>query len=222
MKIPVDKIVYINLDKAIIRKRNLLAHFAQLDLKDKTGGEPIRQKGIEGSMANHQVNPKSSVGDKGLSLSVSEKGCYASHRAVMHSQIMNGWESVLYLEDDVRFDKNKLNQLVTNWNNLPEFDMLNLSWAYYKRPKEPVWQPIDFPGIKNFFRGDGMWLCHAYILTLDGAKYAEEYTRIQTHGLDWHYSSMQTNMRSYGFKYGEIAKQDNKGSGMRSQIFHTS
>jgi len=29
-------------------------------------------------------------------------------------------------------------------------------------------------------------------------------------------------MKSYGFKYGVIASQDNRGSGMRSQIIHTS
>ena len=210
------------MDRAIIRKRNLLAHFKELDLLDKNGDEPIRLKGIEGSFANHQVITKRDVGERGLPISISEKGCYASHRAVMLKQIMNEWQTVLYLEDDVRFIKNKLQTLVNNWESIPEFDMLNLSWAYYKRPVNQYLEEVEIPGLKNFYKGDGMWLCHSYILSLDGAKYAEDYTKVQTHGLDWHYSAMQTNMKSYGFKYGEIATQDNKGSGMRSQIIHTS
>ena len=222
MKIPVDKIVYINMDKAIIRKRNLLAHFESLDLCDKNGDRPIRMPGIDGNFANHQVIQKKAAGFKGQTISISEIGCYASHRAVMIKQLINGWESVLYLEDDVRFKKEALHTLVNNWASLPEFEMLNLSWGYYDLPEKPDWKENSFPGLKEFYKGDGMWLCHAYILTLDGAKYAEEYTKSQTHGLDWHYATMQTNMKSYGFKYGEIATQDNKGSGMRSQIIHTS
>jgi len=57
LKIPVDKIVYINMDRAIIRKRNLLAHFKTLDLRDKNGDEPIRMQGIDGNFANHHYRP---------------------------------------------------------------------------------------------------------------------------------------------------------------------
>jgi GR25 family glycosyltransferase involved in LPS biosynthesis len=222
LKIPVDKIVYINMDRAIIRKRNLLAHFKDINLLDKNGDEPIRVRGVDGNLVNHTVIPKKSIGEKGLPLSVSEKGCYASHRSVMLMQLMNKWDKVLYLEDDVRFNPSKLHTLVNNWESMPEFDMLNLSWNYYKRPSPQTLEPVDYPGLNHFYKGDGMWLCHAYIFTLEGAKIAEDYTKVQTHGLDWHYSAMQTNIRSYGFKWGEIATQDNKGSGMKSQIIHTS
>lgn len=222
MKIPLDKIVFINMDKSIFRRKNLLAHFAELDLQDKNGDAPVRINGVDGNFVKHQVVSKKSLGIKGLPISVSEKGCFAAHRAIMEMQIANKWGYVLYLEDDVRFDKKNLETLISNWDSLPDFEMLNLSWAYYKRPEHPVWEAIPFPGVEHFFKGDGMWLCHAYILSLDGAKYAFEYTSVQSHGLDWHYSAMQTNMKSYGFKWGVIAKQDNKGSGMRSTIIHTS
>ena len=222
MKIPVDKIVYINLDRAIIRNRNLLAHFKDLNLLDKNGDEPIRLRGVDGNFINHSVASKKSIGERGLPLSVSEKGCYASHRAIMLMQLMNKWDKVLYLEDDVRFNPSKLHTLVNNWDFMPEFDMLNLSWIYYKRPSPQTLEEVDYPGLNHFYKGDGMWLCHSYILTLEGAKIAEDYTKVQTHGLDWHYSAMQTNMRSYGFKWGEISTQENKASGMKSQIIHTS
>jgi GR25 family glycosyltransferase involved in LPS biosynthesis len=222
MKIPLDKIVFINMDKSTFRRKNLLDHFAELNLKDKNGNDPIRINGIDGNFVKHQVIPKKSSGHSGLPISISEIGCYAAHREIMEMQIENGWEYVMYLEDDVRFNKKNLETLIANWDSLPEFEMLNLSWAYYKRPEDPVWEKIPFPGLKNFYKGDGMWLCQSYILSLSGAKYAYEYTSVQTHGLDWHYSTMQTNMKSYGFKYGEISRQDNRGSGMRSTIIHTS
>jgi len=222
LKIPVDKIVYINMDRAMIRKRNLLAHFKTLDLRDKNGDEPIRMPGLDGNFVNHQVIQKKAYGHKGQPISISEIGCYGSHRAVMIKQLLNELGTVLYLEDDVRFKKEGLQTLINNWDSLPEYDMLNLSWGYYGLPEKPERTEVPFPGLKHFWKGDGMWLCHAYIFTLEGAKIAEEYTKNQTHGLDWHYSVMQTNMKSYGFKYGEIASQDNRGSGMRSQIIHTS
>jgi GR25 family glycosyltransferase involved in LPS biosynthesis len=222
MKIPLDKIVFINMDKSMIRKKNLLAHFAELDLQDKNGDAPIRINGVDGNFVKHRVVSKKSRGYKGLPISISEIGCYAAHREIMEMQISNKWNYVLYLEDDVRFDKKNLQTLIDNWDSLPDFDMLNLSWLYFKRPEHPVREQIPFPGLKTFWKGDGMWMCHAYIFSLDGAKYAFEYTKEQTHGLDWHYSAMQTDMKSYGFQWGEIARQDNRGSGMKSTINHTS
>lgn len=220
MQIPVDKIFFINLDKSHIRLKALQDHFKNLDLKDKDGREPIRFPAITGNQARHSIMQKKHNGQPGLPLSSSEKGVFASHRAIMQMQIENNWKYVMYLEDDVRFRKETLNQLVTEWNRLPEFDFFNLSWRYYKTPGVHRVDPVDFP-VENLTQGNGMWLCHCYILSLDGARKCEEHTRIQSHSIDWHYAQIQSWMPSIGFKYGTIAIQDNKGSGMRSTIIHT-
>jgi GR25 family glycosyltransferase involved in LPS biosynthesis len=220
MQIPVDKIFFINLDKSHIRLKALQNHFKRIGLKDKDGREPIRFPAISGNQAMHSVISKKETEQPGLPLSTGEKGCHASHRAIMQMQIENEWEYVLYLEDDVRFVRTALYRLVENWNKLPEFDFFNLSWRYYKNPKEQIKEPIDFP-IPNLTRGDGMWLTHCYVLSLYGARKCEELTRIQSHSIDWHYAGIQTHIPSIGFPWGTIAVQEARGSGMKSTIIHT-
>lgn len=220
MQIPVDRIFFINLDRSHIRLKNLIDHFKKLDIKDREGREPIRFPAITGNGITHQVISKKDGGQPGLPLSVSEKGVFASHRAIMQMQIENEWEYVMYLEDDVRFHKNKLSELLKHWDKLPEFDFFNLSWYYFKKPVPQNVEKVEFP-MKNLTKGDGMWLCHCYILSLDGAKKCEELTRVQSHSIDWHYAQIQSLIPSIGFKLKEVAFQDNRGSGMRSTIIHT-
>jgi GR25 family glycosyltransferase involved in LPS biosynthesis len=220
MQIPVDKIFYINLDKSHIRLKRLEDHFKRVPIKDKDGREPIRFPALSGNQATHSFISKNQSEQPGLPLSSGEKGCFASHRAIMQMQIENGWEYVMYLEDDVRFIRNNLNQLVTNWDSLPEFDFFNLSWRTYYHVIPQKIDEVDFP-IKGLTKGNGMWLTHSYILSLHGAKKCEELTRIQSHSIDWHYASIQSFIHSIGFKYGSIAIQDNKGSGMKSTIIHS-
>jgi GR25 family glycosyltransferase involved in LPS biosynthesis len=220
MQIPVDKIFFINLDKSHIRLKNLLEHFKRIDLKDRDGREPIRFPALTGSDATHAIISKQESGRHGLPLSVGEKGCHASHRALLQMQIENEWEYVMYLEDDVRFHKNKLGALLRYWDKLPEFDFFNLSWRYYNWPKKQTKEKVDFP-MSNLFKGDGMWLTHCYILSLNGARKCEELTRIQSHSIDWHYSYIQSGIKSIGFPWGAIAMQESRGSGMRSTIIHT-
>ena len=220
MQIPVDRIFFINMDKSRIRLKNLIDHFKELDIKDKDGREPIRIRGILGNEISHQLISKKDGGAPGRPISVTEKGVYASHRAIMQMQIENKWEYVLYLEDDVRFYPEKLAELLSHWDKLPEFDFFNLSWHYYNKPKPQKLELVDFP-MENLYKGDGLWLCHSYILSLQGAIKCEEMTRIQSHSLDWHYAGIQSHMPSIGFKIKDISYQDNKGSGMKSTIIHT-
>ena len=220
MQIPVDRIFFINMDKSRIRLKNLIDHFKKLDIKDKDGREPIRIPGVSGNDITHPVISKKDGGKPGRSLSISEKGVYAAHRDIMKLQIENEWEYVLYLEDDVRFYPNKLAELISHWDKLPEYDFFNLSWHYYNHPMPQKLEPVDFP-MKHLVKGDGLWLCHSYILSLNGAKKCEEMTRVQSHSIDWHYAQIQSEIPSIGFKIKEITYQENKGSGMKSTIVHT-
>ena len=220
MQIPVDKIFFINLDRSHIRLKALQTHLGKIDLKDKDGREPIRFPALSGNQATHSLMSKKDTERPGLPLSSGEKGCHASHRALLQMQIENNWEYVMYLEDDVRFKPDQLRKLITNWDQLPEFDFLNLSYRYYNWPKKQIKEPISFP-IKSLTKGNGMWLTHCYILSLHGAKKCEELTRIQSHSIDWHYSNIQSYVNSIGFPWGAIAFQEKKGSGMKSTIIHT-
>ena len=220
MQIPVDKIFFINLDKSHIRLRVLQDHFNRIQLRDKDGREPIRFPALNGNQATHSIISKNETERPGLALSSGEKGCHASHRALLQMQIENNWEYVMYLEDDVRFNKTNLAQLIKNWNQLPEFDFFNLSWRYYNWPKEQIKESVQFP-VKGLIKGNGMWLTHCYILSLHGAKKCEELTRIQSHSIDWHYAQIQSYINSIGFQWGAIAVQEGRGSGMKSTIIHT-
>lgn len=220
MQIPVDRIFFINLDVSHARLKALQDHFKKINLRDKDNREPIRFPALNGNQATHDILSKKYTEKPGLPLSMGEKGCHASHRAIMQMQIENQWKYVLYLEDDVRLHRNNLGALIRNWDRLPEFDFFNLSWRYFKTPKTQKIEPVEFP-INHLTRGDGMWLTHCYILSLNGAIKCEELTRVQSHSIDWHYSQIQSLIPSIGFKYGAIAAQESKGSGMRSTIIHT-
>mgnify|MGYP006272188687 CR=1 FL=1 len=220
MQIPVDRIFFINLDKSHIRLKSLYKHFEEVPIRDRDGREPIRFPAITGNKATHSIISKIETTHPGLPLTSGEKGCYASHRALLQMQIENKWDYVMYLEDDVRFNKTALVKLIQNWDKLPEFDFFNLSWKYYKNPKVQRIEPVDFP-INGLTQGNGMWLCHSYILSLYGAMKCEELTRIQTHSIDWHYADIQSLIPSIGFPSGVITTQENRGSGMKSTIVHS-
>lgn len=220
MQIPVDKIFFINLDKSHIRLKLLQHHLKSIRLEDKDGREPIRFPALSGNQATHSFISKKDTERPGLPLSSGEKGCHASHRALLQMQIENKWEYVMYLEDDVRFKPDQLKKLITNWHQLPEFDFFNLSYRYYNWPKEQVKESVAFP-VKGLIKGNGMWLTHCYILSLNGARKCEELTRIQSHSIDWHYAQIQSYINSIGFQWGAIAVQEGRGSGMKSTIIHT-
>ncbi len=220
MQIPVDKIFFINLDKSHIRLKRLEEHFKKVPIKDKDCREPIRFPALSGNQASQCFISKIHNGQHGLPLSSGEKGCFASHRALIQTQIENNWEYVMYLEDDVRFKKEALAKLLANWDALPEFDFFNLSWKTFRNPIPQKIDEVKFP-VPHLYKGNGMWLTHCYILSLYGAKKCEELTRIQSHSIDWHYAGIQSWVSTIGFKYGAVAIQDNKGSGMKSTIIHT-
>lgn len=220
MIIPVDRIFFINLDKSHHRLKAMQGQIKRLNLTDKDGREPIRFPALNGNQATHAILSKNQTEKPGLPLSSGEKGCHASHRALLQMQIENNWEYVMYLEDDVVFNKANLKCLLDNWDSLGEFDFFNLSWRTYPHPIAQKIDPVEFP-IKGLYKGNGMWLTHSYILSLYGARRCEELTRVQSHSVDWHYAFIQTFIKSIGFKYGIISTQNKKGSGMKSTIIHS-
>ncbi len=154
-------------------------------------------------------------------MSMGEIGCCASHRAVWQKMLDNGNELALILEDDARFDVQKTNQLVTNWNRLPEFDFLHLGWNYYAGYGEQTIEPVECIEGLQLWKGNQMWLTHGYIVNRKAAELFLEHTYVQNNGLDAMTAWIQDLMLSYGFQ-PHVCFQDPHLTGhQRSQIHHT-
>jgi GR25 family glycosyltransferase involved in LPS biosynthesis len=221
VRLPVDAIYYISLPKAGVRRAKLVKHLDSIGLVDKHGCAAQWIIANDGNHVEHRIDNSIKRAHKRPNMSLSEIGCFASHREVWQEQIKHEHQFVLVLEDDARFDVKKLNQLLTNWNMLPEFDFLHLGWEYYAGYKEQTIEQVEIEGLPNLWKGDGMWLTHAYILSPDGAAMLLDRTEVQTNGLDAMTADIQSEMWAYGFKPA-IAYQDKGSSGvMRSQIHHT-
>lgn len=149
-------------------------------------------------------------------MSLGEIGCFASHRELWQRQVDERREFVLILEDDARFNVSKLRNLLLNWDAMPQFDFLHLGWEYYAGYKEQTIEKVDIDGLPDLWYGDGMWLTHAYILSLQGAQILLERTEVQTNGLDAMTADIQSEMEAYGFRPA-IAYQER----FKTQIHHT-
>ena len=221
VKLPVDAIYYISLPKAVQRQRKLLAHFNQIGLVDKHGNQPQHHIASNGNDINHLIDNTLKRSKKRPSISLSEIGCCASHRAVWQKMLDNGNEYALILEDDARFDVQRTNQLVTNWNKLPEFDFLHLGWRYYAGWGEQIIERVDCIEGLQLWKGNQMWTTHGYIVNRKAAELFLEHTYIQNNGLDAMTAWIQDLMLSYGFS-PEVCHQAHDLTGFqRSQIRHT-
>ena len=220
VRLPVDAIYYISLKRTPIRKIKMIEHLNAIGLVDKNGNQPILQVASDGNHIKHRVDNSLKIKHKRGKMSMSEIGCCASHREVWQKQIDQGLEYVLVLEDDARFDVDKLIELARNWSHLPEFELLHLGWEYYAGYGVQTIEKVEIDALPNLWKGDGMWLTHAYILRLSGAKTYEERTRVQNNGLDGMTSVIQSDMLAYGFKPG-IASQETVVGKMKSTIHHT-
>lgn len=175
----------------------------------------------DGNKPGHVVDNSLKKSRKRPNLSIGEIGCCASHREVWTKIVQNGHTSALVVEDDARFDFPKLQTLVEQWNKLPEFDFLHLGWEYYAGYKEQTISKFEIPELPDLWKGDGMWLTHAYIITNHCALDWLQKTVVQTNGLDAMTADLQSDCNAYGFK-PSIAYQERGTSGLlRSQIHHT-
>jgi GR25 family glycosyltransferase involved in LPS biosynthesis len=198
----------------------MIKHLNAIGLLDKHGNKAECHVANDGNFVKHRIDNSLKIKHKRGKISLSEIGCCASHREVWQKQIDQGLEHVLVLEDDARFELDKLIQLSTNWRQLPEFELLHLGWQYYAGYGVQTIEQVEIEGLPNLWKGDGMWLTHAYILSLNGAKIYEERTRVQNNGLDGMTSVIQSDMLAYGFK-PVIASQETVTGKIRSTIHHT-
>jgi len=220
-RFPVDAIYFISLPRAVQRRKKLLSHFTEIGLTDSLGNQPELVIASDGNYITHRVDNSLKKANKRCSMSMGEIGCCASHREVWQKMLDNGNEYALVLEDDARFDVQKTNQLVTNWNRLPEFDFLHLGWNYYAGYGEQTIEPVECIEGLQLWKGNHMWLTHGYIVNRKAAQLFLEHTYIQNNGLDAMTAWIQDLMLSYGFQ-PHVCYQDPHLTGhQRSQIHHT-
>jgi GR25 family glycosyltransferase involved in LPS biosynthesis len=221
VRFPVDAIFFISLPKAALRRKKLIEYCQKINLTDKFGNEHQWVVASDGNRPLHKVDNSLKKTVRKQNLSLGEIGCFESHRLLWRRILDAGYERVMILEDDARFDIDKTNQLVTNWNRLPDFDFLHLGWNYYAGYGEQSIEQVECIEGLDLWKGNHMWLTHAYIVTQEGAGVLYEHTHIQNNGLDAMTAWIQDHMESYGFK-PHVAYQEHFASGvLRSQIHHT-
>ena len=154
-------------------------------------------------------------------MSLGEIGCCASHREVWTKFVQSDHQTTLILEDDARFDVERTNQLVTNWNRLPEFDFLHLGYNYYAGWGEQTIEPVECIEGLQLWKGNHMWLTHAYIINQKAAQLLLDNTEVQTNGLDAMTAWIQDLMLSYGFRPHVVTQAKDLTGHQRSQIHHT-
>ncbi len=106
MKLPVDAIYFISLKKASQRRSRLLQHMA--GITDIHGNLPKWHLANDGNRPGHAVDNSIKGSKNRPKLSIGEIGCCASHREVWTKIVQNGHDKALVLEDDARFNIDKL------------------------------------------------------------------------------------------------------------------
>jgi GR25 family glycosyltransferase involved in LPS biosynthesis len=222
VKLPVDAIYFISLQKSSGRRKHLLKMFETLGIQDMHGNPPQWHLASDGNKPPHVVDNSKKPGYRRQRLSMGEIGCCASHRAVWTKIVQIGHSLTLVLEDDAEFLKEETINLINNWDKLPDFDFLHLGWQYYAGYKEQTIEKVDIPELPNLWKGDGMWLTHAYIITNDLASDWLKRTQKQYNGLDAMTADFQLDCRAYGFKPPICRQNQSRNPIFRGTILHTS
>jgi len=222
VKLPVDAIYFISLQKSAGRRKHLLKMFETLGIQDMHGNPPQWHLASDGNKPPHIVDNSKKPGYRRQRLSMGEIGCCASHRAVWTKIVQNGHPLTLVLEDDAEFLKEETLNLIKHWDKLPEFDFLHLGWYYYPGYKEQTIEKVDIQELPNLWKGDGMWLTHAYIITNELALDWLQRTQVQYNGLDAMTADFQLESRAYGFKPPVCRQNQSRNPVFRGTILHTS
>lgn len=177
MIFPAQSIYYISLRSAHARRMKMEKYLSEIDLRDANGNKPVLIYGNSGQIITHKVNDSA----RKTRLSKSEIGCYASHMMTWKEVVTSKANTALILEDDCRFDLNKIGAILRDWNRIPDFDFLNFCCHSYRRV--PVEKRLINPTIGLVY-GYGYWLTHCYMVSLSGAEKLLNLMAVQRNGLD--------------------------------------
>jgi GR25 family glycosyltransferase involved in LPS biosynthesis len=221
MVLPFDRILFISLKNSngLNRRKKLIEQFETLQIVDLKGQKPEWVIADNGSKPNHIID--NSYRKQKLrrgSVSMSEIGCFQSHRKVWNLFYESGLETCLILEDDALFSDLSIFE---TWDKMPEWDFVNFGLITNRASIENTIQLYKQEFFHGLWSGSGMWLTHAYAINQTSCKILLEETQIQRGGLDWQLTGIQSKFKTFGFNPGRIVQRPVSFSNP-SQIHHTS
>jgi GR25 family glycosyltransferase involved in LPS biosynthesis len=154
----IDKIVWINLDRTVERKKHMESLLNQTNIPHQ------RISGIDGQKIN--VNKITNDLVLGKKMSLGEIGCTLSHIKSINSLKNEKGNYFMVCEDDIGFDnlvyfkKNDLNKII---KNAPKFDILMINKIYTKELNNTYEKWIT-----NYNKNKKIWGTGCYIISKDG------------------------------------------------------
>jgi len=219
MVLPFDKIYFISLKKSngLKRRKLLIEQFERLEIVDINGTKPEWVIADSGIFVNYQIdnNYRKKNLRKG-SVSISEVGCFSSHKKTWNNFFESGFDSCLILEDDALFSDLSIFE---SWDKMPDWDFVNFGFIRNKGSILDSIEIVKTPHFHGLWQGSGMWLTHAYSINQTACKILLEETTVQRGGLDWQLTGIQSKFKCYGFMPGKINQQPLKVA--PTQIHHT-
>jgi glycosyl transferase family 25 len=221
MVLPFDHIYFISLKNSngLNRRKKLTEQFENLEIIDKKGQKPEWIIAENGSKPSHQVD--NDYRKKNLrrgSVSMSEIGCFQSHRKVWELFLESGLQNCLILEDDAVFSDLSIFE---TWDKMPDWDFVNFGFIPNRASIDNTLVLYKNENFHGLWSGSGMWLTHAYCINQTACKILLEETQIQRGGLDWQLTGIQSKFNCYGFNPTRINQRPISFSNP-SQIRHTS
>lgn len=220
MIVPFDQVYYISLKNYPSRRMKMDKYILDINLMDKHGKSPIWYEANSGLNVDHLVDNSIKLQNRRAKMSMSEIGCFASHRAIWKIVAEGDAETVLILEDDARFEGDKFLDFMTNFDSLPEWDYINFGFKPIKGSIEDRLEIVQNPFFKTLYSGAGMWLTHAYAINKKAAEYFYRNTNVQLGCVDWQLTGLQGQIKSFGFN-PELIKQLKVTMSNPSTIKHT-
>jgi len=156
----IDKIVWINLDRSVERKKNMESLLNQTNIPHQ------RISGIDGQKINVNKITNDLIMDKKMSLG--EIGCTLSHIKSINALKNEKGNYFMVCEDDIGFDnlgyfkKNDLKKII---KNAPKFDILMINKTYTKELNNTYEKWIT-----NYNKNKKIWGTVCYIISKDGVK----------------------------------------------------
>ncbi|XP_061095438.1 procollagen galactosyltransferase 2 [Conger conger] len=167
-----DEIFLINLKRRLDRRTRMLDTLGtlgiQVTLTEAVDGKALNTSQLQAlgiEMLPGYKDPYS-----GRVLTRGEIGCFLSHYNTWTQVVERGLESVLVLEDDVRFEPRFKNRLMTIMESMKQAD-LDWDLMYVGRKRMQVSQPEhSVEGVNNLVVADYSYWTLGYALSLQGAK----------------------------------------------------
>ncbi|KZC04706.1 PREDICTED: glycosyltransferase 25 family member [Dufourea novaeangliae] len=167
----VDNVYMINLLRRPERRSRMHRLFKELGIRAQTV-DAVDGRTLNPSILNDmgvEMMPEYADPYHSRPMTMGEVGCFLSHYIIWNEVIEGGYENVIILEDDVRFEpffRQKVNYVLNELSSLQvEWDLVYLG---RKRLVESAESPID--GSKYLIRAAYSYWTLGYILSRNGAK----------------------------------------------------